>query len=360
MRFLTLLIPLVALCYTMVRIYAILPSAVWGKVLVVCLGVGIIVGMIVSTAVGLDGLRLGLATFIYEVTTSWIFILLYLFMLFLLMDILRLCHVLPSDWLHNSWRGTLGVALLIFAIFLYGNIHYKHKYRTPLSVKTEKQLQRPYKIVMISDLHIGYHNQRKTLAKWVDMINSEQADLILIGGDIIDISTYPITLQRSYEEFRRLNAPVYACLGNHEYYSGLDKAKQFYRQAGINLLLDTSVAIGDDLLIVGRDDRTNGQRQTCSQLTAGLDKDKYIMLLDHQPYDLSQAQQSDVDFQFSGHTHYGQVFPINLFTAAMYEKAYGRYKLGKTDYYITSGLGIWGGKFRIGTRSEYVVLSLEN
>lgn len=355
-----MLIPLAALCYTMVRIYNILPFATWLKIVLVCLSVGIFLCMIASFIVGLDKFSLSVSTIIYELTTSWLFILLYLFMIFLLMDLLRLCHILPSDWLFNSLKGTVSVVLLVFVIFLYGNVHYKHKYRTQISIKTEKSLHKPYKIIMISDLHIGYHNQRKTLAKWVDMINAQKADMILIGGDIIDISTYPIDLQHSYEEFKRLNAPVYACLGNHEYFSGLDKAKQFYSKAGIHLLIDTCEAFKDDILIVGRDDASNNHRKTCRQLTEKLNKDKYIILLDHQPYNLQQAQQNGVDFQFSGHTHYGQVFPINLITKAIYEKAYGQYKLGKTDYYISSGLGIWGGKFRIGTKSEYVVLLLEN
>ncbi len=360
MKYLMILLPLVALCYTMIRVYNILPFGTWLKVLVVCLCVGIFLGMFVNLFVGLEKLNLSLSTVIYEVTTSWLFILLYLFMIFLLMDILRLCHILPHDWLFNSWKGSIGVFCLIFIIFLYGNIHYKHKYRTSINIKTEKTLHKPYKIVMVSDLHIGYHNQRKELAKWIDMINKEKADIILIGGDIIDISTYPIDLQRSYEEFHRLNAPVYACLGNHEYFSGLDKAKEFYRKAGINLLVDTCVVFNEDIMIVGRDDRSNNNRKTCNQLLEAQNKDKYTILLDHQPYNLQQAQLNGVDFQFSGHTHYGQVFPINLITSAIYEKAYGQYKLGKTNYYISSGLGIWGGKFRIGTKSEYAVLLLEH
>ena len=108
-------------------------------------------------------------------------ILLYLFMLFLLLDILRLTHVIPADLLHNSLRGTLLVTGVIFVIFLYGNIHYYHKYRTQISATTEKPLAKPCKVLMLSDLHIGYHNQRGTLAKWVDMLNAENADLILIA-----------------------------------------------------------------------------------------------------------------------------------------------------------------------------------
>ena len=240
---------LAALTYVLVRIWKIMPFGNIAKTVVVALGVLLIVSMILSVVIGMEKLPVSLAAVIYEITTSWVMILLYLFMLFLLLDILRLTHVIPADLLHNSLRGTLLVTGVIFVIFLYGNIHYYHKYRTQISATTEKQLSKPYKVLMLSDLHIGYHNQRGTLAKWVDMLNAENADLILIAGDIIDISPYPVNQQRMYEEFHRLNAPVYACLGNHEYISGVGEAKDFYRKAGINLLVDTCVPFGDDILI---------------------------------------------------------------------------------------------------------------
>ena len=349
---------LAALTYVMVRMWKILPFVSAGKTIVVTVALLLIVAMVVSFVVGLDRMPIPLAATIYEITTSWIFILLYLLMVFLLMDILRITHILPAEWLHNSLKGTLLVVGIIVAVFLYGNLHYYHKYRTEIAASTEKKLNKQYKILMLSDLHIGYHNQRGTLAKWVDMLNAENADLILIGGDIIDISPYPVNQQRMYEEFRRLNAPVYACLGNHEFISGVGEARKFYQKAGIVLLTDTCVPFGDDLLIVGRDDRSNPNRKTIPQILQGGDTNRYTILLDHQPYNLEQAEQAGVDFQFSGHTHYGQVFPINLITNALYEKAYGRHHRGKTQYYVSSGLGIWGGKFRIGSKSEYVVLTL--
>lgn len=351
---------LAALTYVMVRIWQILPFGNIGKTAVVVLGVLLIVSMILSVVVGMEKMPIPLAATIYEITTSWIFILLYLLMIFLLMDILRLAHVMPAHLLHNSLKGTLLVTGVICVIFIYGNIHYYHKHRTQISATTDKKLSHPYKILMLSDLHIGYHNQRGTLAKWVDMLNAENADLILIAGDIIDISPYPVNEQKMYEEFHRLNAPVYACLGNHEFISGVGEAKDFYRKAGINLLIDTCVPFGDDLLIAGRNDRSVVNRKSVTQILENQDTSKYIFLLDHQPYNLEQAEQAGVDFQFSGHTHDGQVFPINLITRALYEKSYGSHQRGKTQYYVSSGLGIWGGKFRIGSRSEYVILELKS
>lgn len=360
MIYLFLALVIAALAYVMFRIWYILPFGTVGKVVAVSLAVVLVLAMFLSFVIGLDKMPITIAALLYEITTSWFFILLYLLMIFLLMDILRLTHVMPKELMFNSLKGTLIVAGMVFAVFLYGNIRYYHKYRIALDVKTEKKLSRSYKVLMISDLHIGYHNQRGTLAKWIDMLNAENADLVLIAGDIIDISTHPVNEQRMYEEFHRLNAPVYACLGNHEYISGIGKSVDFYRKAGINLLIDTCVPFGDDLLIAGRNDRSVPNRKTVTQILDNQDISKYILLLDHQPYNLEQAEQAGVDFQFSGHTHYGQLFPLNIITDLLYEKAYGRYQRGKTGYYISSGLGIWGGKFRIGTKSEYVVVKVKS
>jgi predicted MPP superfamily phosphohydrolase len=74
---------------------------------------------------------------------------------------------------------------------------------------------------------------------------------------------------------------------------------------------------------------------------------------------LEEAQKAGIDFQFSGHTHRGQVWPLSWITDALYECSFGPLRKGDTDYYVSSGLGIWGGRFRIGTRSEYLVLTIE-
>jgi len=246
---------------------------------------------------------------------------------------------------------------LLIGIFVYGNLHYHNKVREELTLTTDKPLQRELKLVMLSDMHIGYHNRRSELARWIDLLNAEHADMILIAGDIIDGSMRPLLEERMAEEFQRLNAPVYACLGNHEYYAGDHDAEQFYRDAGIHLLRD-SVVFADGIAIIGRDDRTNARRKSVKELmdVGGA----YTILLDHQPYHLERTEAAGVDFQLSGHTHHGQVWPISWITEAIYECAFGEHQRGNTRYYVSSGMGIWGGKFRIGTRSEYVVATLKN
>ena len=103
----------------------------------------------------------------------------------------------------------------------------------------------------------------------------------------------------------------------------------------------------------------NRHRLPLRDIVGAADRSKYLILLDHQPYHLEQAEREGIDFQFSGHTHHGQVWPVSWMTDMMYECAFGSYQRGATSYYVSSGMGIWGGKFRIGTRSEYLVLTIE-
>ena len=351
------LLPLSALVYISWHVWCLLPLGWMWKVLIIALMAGAFLLLFAGFARYTDRMPMPLAITVYEIGTSSIIILLYLFMLFLVLDLGRLLRILPRTLLYNNWWTVGCIAIGMFALFLYGHLHYKHKYREELQLTTQKQIGKPVKIVAMSDLHIGYHNRRSELHRWVDKINAEQPDLILIAGDIIDGSMRPVLKQQMHEEFRRLKAPVYACIGNHEYYSGESRARQFYKDAGIHLLQDSCVTVGN-LCIIGRDDRSNFHRDSLGVLMKKADLTKYCILLDHQPYHLEQAERQKVDFQFSGHTHHGQVWPISWITEHVYECAFGPHRRGRTQYYVSSGMGIWGGMFRIGTRSEYIVATI--
>ncbi len=297
---------------------------------------------------------------------------LYSLISFLILDIGRLIKLIPEDLAVSSATGSTVLFGAIAIILTIGAINYRTKHRESIELTTEKHIGKPLKIVMASDLHLGYNNSRKTLSKWIDMINAEHPDLVIFGGDIIDVSTVPLFEDNFAEEFRRLEAPAYAAFGNHEFISGVEGSMKFYRDAGITILRDTSVhakgitLIGrDDLYanhMAGRDHAAQATavmlRKSIAELTECVDSSEFTILIDHQPYHLEEAEAANIDFQFSGHTHRGQVWPISLVTDFMYEKSWGFHQRGATCYYISSGLGIWGPKFRIGSRSEYIVLTI--
>ena len=392
-------LPIVGLSYVLWHIWQMLPWSNPWRWSAVGIALACFLTMFLGFSGAIERMPLDVASVVYEIGNSAIFVLLYLVMIFLVLDLGRAVHLIPKAWLFGNGYTSLGVFAVMLAIFGYGNAHYYNKVRQPLEIKTDKVIsleedsmdaqgndsmedaendslrsfgKKVTKIVLLSDLHLGYHNRRSEFKKWVDLINAEHPDLILIGGDIIDISVRPLLEENVAEEFHCLKAPVYACLGNHEYYSGEPKAQQFYRDAGIHLLRDSVAKIGN-IAITGRDDRSNPHRKSIAEiigqaernrsLTMVSDKKKrkeFTILLDHQPYHLEEAEQNGIDFQFSGHTHHGQVWPISWITDAIYEDAFGPLRKGDTQYYVSSGMGIWGGKFRIGTRSEYVVLTLQH
>ena len=351
---------LLAVIYIYYRIWHVFPFShllKWATTLIlfmpVCLFFGYMAYRSTNTSLWINQV-------ISTVGTSWMIILLYLLMIFLVTDIARLLIPAIRPWFINSHYGTIGITVFLIITFVGGNLWYHHKVRVPLNIQIEKPMS-PIKVVGISDLHLGYTIGKQELSQWVDIINEEKPDMILIAGDLIDSNIIPVEQQKMYEELSRLNAPlgIYACLGNHDYYADNDKSETFIQKAGIRLLKDESILVNNAFYVVGRDDRTNDvNRKSVIELTKDLDHTKPILLMDHQPYHLDRIEVAGVDFQLSGHTHRGQIFPINLVTDMVYEKSHGYIQKGKSHIYVTSGIGLWGGKFRIGTQSEYLVLEM--
>ena len=370
-----IIVPLLGFAYVVWHVWYVLPWAAPWRWTAVGLCAACMALAVMNMTRAMDRLPMWAATLAYEIGTSTLFVALYLFMAFAVLDLLRLTTLVSVGVLRHNGITALVLAVACAGIFIAGNIHYNNKVRREITLpiaRTDTVADRslPVRMVLVSDLHIGYNNRRKELARWVDMINAEHADLILVAGDIIDMSLRPLNEEDMAAELRRLNAPVYACLGNHEYYAvrgtrrggehdDMSSVEAFYDKAGIHLLRDEAVTVGQ-LCIIGRDDRSAHRRKTLAELTkaARQTDNGYTIVLDHQPFNLEAAERAGIDFQFSGHTHHGQVWPISWITDRVYECAYGLHRRGNTLYYVSSGLGIWGGKYRIGTCSEYVVATL--
>lgn len=354
--------------YVFYRIWQAMPPSLIGRIILISVGTISILSLFLTFAIG-DSLPMGLSSFLYKIGTSWIFILLYFVIVLLVKDLIglanRFLHFMPSDALSryttDNWVG-LGFMVGFIALFMIcGYLKYTWKVRVEQPIAIEKSVgaNDSLTIVAISDLHLGYGIGRGELNEWIKLINKEKPDIVLIAGDIIDNSVRPLNERNIASYFKEIEAPVYMCLGNHEYISGIDSSLKFIEKTGIHLLRDSYAEIDSTCYIVGRDDRSNPRRKALAELVVDLDKSKPIILLDHQPYDLDEAEACGIDFQFSGHTHQGQVWPISDITKLIYEKDHGYLTRGKTHIFVSSGIGIWGGKFRIGTQSEYVVVKMK-
>ena len=292
----------------------------------------------------------------YEVGTGWLIFTLYMVLFLLAFDLLRLCRV-PFNY---------GFILsLIFTVVLlgYGYYNYRHPKTNTINIALDKPLAgdaKPVKIVAVSDLHLGNGTGKTALKRYVKMINEQNPDLILIAGDLIDNSVVPLYTEKMMEELAELKAPlgIYMVPGNHEYISGIRKSMQFINETPIRLLRDNVVTLPDGIQIIGRDDRSNKSRLSLQELVKNIDPAKPVILLDHQPYNLSDTENAGIDLQFSGHTHRGQVWPVSLITDHLFDQSYGYRKWGNSHIYVSSGLSLWGPPFRIGTDSELVVFNI--
>lgn len=301
------------------------------------------------------------AALLYTIGTSWLIAMVYLLPLFLLLDLLRSIPALHTARLLDSNPRFLVFLLLALAFLgIAGYRRYLDKERVLLRIPVQASFGTPMKLVMASDLHLGYTITPQELASWVRLINTEKPDLILLAGDIIDHQV-PLLYAEGYDrQLRQLHAPsgIYAVYGNHEHYAGAAASSAFFKASGITLLCDSTVTIDGRLTLAGRDDRHNAHRQPLATLLGTVDHAHPVILLDHQLHDLQEVVHSGVRLYLSGHTHEGQIWPVSLLVNRMYELAHGIRQQGSTTLYVSSGLGIWGGKFRLGTRSEYVVIEL--
>jgi len=349
--------------YVFYRIWQMMPPTHIGRILLIVFAVLMIIFPIVSSVIG-DSFPTSVTAFMYKVGTSWLIIFMYLLLFFILLDIVRITHLFPLERLmYNNWTGLGIIALAITCLLSVGYYRYIHKVRVevPVSIQKEMPSINSLKIVAISDLHLGYGIGKAEFEQWIELINLENPDIVLIAGDITDNNVHPLYEQHIEDSFRKFKSKygTYAIVGNHEYIAGISNATTFLRSTGITLLKDSVALVDNSFYVIGRDDSSNPHRKSIQELTASLDKTKPMILLDHQPSHLEEAEANGIDLQFSGHTHNGQVWPISLVTKLIFEKSHGYLKKGDSHFYVSSGLGIWGGKFRIGTRSEYVVINLQ-
>lgn len=305
------------------------------------------------------------------VGSYWLGILYFAFIIVGVLDIVRMLMkwsgFFPKGYsFFAAHSGFLAMIVLIFIVVLqiYGSWNALRPQVTRYEITIPKsggQLSE-LRLVMVSDIHLGKIVGLKRLTKMVDMINRVEPDLVVFAGDIVDGSVDVFTEQKLDDLFKNINAKYgsYAVLGNHEYISGEKEKVVFHlKRGGVQVLRDQVVQIADSFYLVGRDDQSAGRfsptgRLALSKIMEGVDLDNPVILLDHQPQGLAEAEKSGIDLQLSGHTHKGQFFPNNLITNKMFENDWGYLRKGSFQLIVSSGFGTWGPPIRIGNKPEIV------
>ncbi len=305
------------------------------------------------------------------VGSLWVVAMVYFFLIALLSDLVRLIDrivpVIPARVKkHRRFTGTnlfIGSITLVVLIVFFGWLNTRFIRVQPVTVELAKlpKAHNPTTIVFASDLHIGPTVPESRVEAFVEAINAENPDIILLGGDLVEGSVDG--LGRAGEILSRLHARcgVYAVPGNHEYHGGGETSLRFIESAGITVLRDEAVTIPGIVTIVGLDDpRSRNKRTPLPDLMAGRDPGLPTILLAHRPVDLETYAAAGIDLMLAGHSHHGQIFPVTIITDFVYTVSYGQARIGPMQVYVTSGLGTWGPPVRILTHPEIVSITLVN
>ncbi len=302
----------------------------------------------------------------------WMAFLLYGFIFLLLSDIvslpLRIAGRLNEGniQLFRKWSFLTTIALssvLIMAGFLNALSPVVKSYQ--LDINKYAGGIRELRIAAVSDIHLGSIIRKRSIRKLSEILGSVRPDLVLLLGDIVDGEMGPVLRDDLLGYFKCPDCRygLYAITGNHEYIGGAHRTIPYIENKGIRILKDEVVALPGGIRLIGRLDRDSKRisgsgRLVLKELMNGVDTTRPVILLDHQPFNLAEAAASGVDLQLSGHTHNGQLWPLNLLTKRIYELSYGYLKKDDTHYIVSSGFGIWGPRVRLGSRSEILLVEI--
>ena len=321
-----------------------------------------------------------LTQFLYDfllwIGSFWFAFMLYFFLAVVFIDLIRLVNFIFPFFpftLKNNYTAVkeitaLAVLLISLIIVIAGYINTRSIFVRDLNINIAKKSAsiNELKAVVLSDIHISPVNDGKLLDKIVGKINELEPDIVLIPGDIVDDKSDVLRKKNIGKAFYDIKSKygVFASTGNHEFINGIDSCEKFIIDHGIKLLRDESVIIDGNFILICRDDRsvkqfTGKERKKLAELINGDENNLPFILMDHTPFGLEEAENNNIDLQLSGHTHNGQLFPLNYITDLVYEKSWGYLKKNFTQYYVSCGIGTWGPPVRTGSPSEIINLKIK-
>ncbi|QOV41562.1 metallophosphoesterase [Streptomyces ferrugineus] len=217
-----------------------------------------------------------------------------------------------------------------------------------------------YRIAVVSDVHLGPILGRGFTERVVATVNATQPDLIAVVGDLVDGSVDD--LRSAVEPIGGLRARhgAFFVTGNHEYFSGAEEWTEHVQELGLRLLANQRVELAA-FDLAGVNDVTGEEHDDGPDLAAALadrDPSRTSVLLAHQPVFVDEAVRHGVDLQLSGHTHGGQLWPMNYVAELANPTVAGLERYGDTQLYVSRGAGAWGPPTRVGAPSDVTVVEL--
>jgi uncharacterized protein len=268
--------------------------------------------------------------------------------LHILLLINRLIKIVPDNILNNKtlilatifFTLVYGVSILIIGTHINNNpVINKYYITLPKKSSTLNSL----KVISVSDLHLKNITSTTFLRRLVDKVRLENPDIIFMPGDIVE--TYGNTNELKLNEFIDIlkdiksENGIYAVRGNHDLpRRNMADRIDFNKRLGITMMSDSLIELGNKIYIIGLKYRGNNEKRPIDSLLKFRTKDLPVILLDHAPYCLEEAYKNNIDVQLSGHTHYGQIWPLNYIVEAKYDIAWGYKKTNSTHLFVSCGV----------------------
>lgn len=261
-------------------------------------------------------------------------------------------------------KALAAIPLCITALFAgWGFYNMSHPVQTNFTVQTTKPIQAEgIRIALITDVHYDTIQNPIHLQNAIADINAQHPDFIVLGGDIVEEGTSRERMQEVFQVLGQLEAPIYYIYGNHDQqnYSSspaythqeLDEAIQ---AANITILADEVAEIGADVLLYGRIDSSMPGRSPLPDL---IDRNRLVVIADHQPNRWKESASAGGDLQLSGHTHAGQIWPIGQFLELAGGLSCGQYNRDGITAIVSSGFAGWGFTMRTSARCEYAIVDV--
>ncbi len=299
-----------------------------------------------------QNLNTGLTTILYYLIYLLIGTIIYLIIFTIIVELIRL--IFKFNKKNYKYLGyTIIILTLIVSIYSYVNtLSYKEETIILISPKIEQNV----KLVQLSDIHIfGSHSQDR-FNKVYKLAIKNNPDFIVITGDLFD---YPGTIPKdTINIINDYNIPVIFIYGNHDVMVGDKIVEDILDQTKIITLNNEMYKI-NGIVLTGIKDKDTKTYVTEALSKIDLNTEKYNLLLNHRPQEVNAAKEKGYDLMLSGHTHAGQIFPLNLleYLAGPYIK--GLYEVENMKLYVNQGTYIWGFKMRNFSRNEITIIELK-
>lgn len=288
---------------------------------------------------------------IHTILNYYLWILLYAMLIslvyWMIFIVFRIFHF--DFHLSNHWVG-YGLILVIVMITWFAIYNYHKWIQVKNFVIESSKVTKPYKFVQIGDIQFG-SSSKHHLEDTINLALEQKPDFIVFVWDLVDTNNYSV---EDFQIFSKLSVPMYFVSGNHEYIHKYDKLRNILEQYPQIIILDEDKVKYDEIDIIGLDYNNLESLENIE-----VNQNSYSVFLYHVPKNIELGVKKWFDLMLYGHTHGGQLFPLNFITESIYPHSKDFHKVENTDVYTTLGAWLRGPRMRLGSENELVVFELK-